>query len=90
LAFARLLAQHQVGVRDHVGEVSRRLENLSEWSYTDEEFGWRARQDALMRLRILKTLPTPKFLRRCAVVRMRRRLQRERENERDVESGQRQ
>ncbi|MEM9061226.1 MAG: hypothetical protein AAGD13_12265 [Pseudomonadota bacterium] len=77
LAFAIILDLHYEGEDYFVNMIKSVQENISPENYTDAAFQMRARRNLLLRLRSLKDLGIPGILRRCAVVRHRRRRLRE-------------
>lgn len=77
LAFAKRLEHQCVGQYDYVSEVLERIDTLSTAAYTDPMFRRDYRQDELRKLRQVKALGTPKWLRRVAVASLRQRWRRE-------------
>lgn len=74
MAFARKLEARDITPGYHTDWLAEKLAAVAQSDYSEASFQSRYRRQALQRLRLLRELDTPRWLRRWVVVRARRRM----------------
>ena len=74
LAFARKLEALDLPAGTHTGWISEKLARVDESHYSDDSFDLRHRQELLQKLRLMRDMDTPRWLRRRTILRTRAKL----------------